>query len=58
MIKILKNDKWYLINTVGSHYQFKRGIKIGRITLPHPKKDLPTGTVRSILKQVQIKLED
>jgi predicted RNA binding protein YcfA (HicA-like mRNA interferase family) len=25
--------------------------KPGKVTVPHPKKDLPNGTVRSIMKQ-------
>jgi len=28
--------------------------KKGKVTIPHPKKDLPIGTVRSILKQAGI----
>jgi len=24
---------------------------VGKVTVPHPKKDLPPGTARSILKQ-------
>jgi hypothetical protein len=34
--------------TVASHRQFK----------PHPKKDLPVGTARSILKQAGLKQSD
>jgi predicted RNA binding protein YcfA (HicA-like mRNA interferase family) len=43
-----------LVNVVGSHQQFKHPTKKGKITIPHPKKDLPIGTVRSILKQAGI----
>ena len=28
--------------------------KKGRVVVPHPKKDLPIGTVKSIFKQAQI----
>ena len=49
LVKVLKNDGWYLVNTVGSHCQFKHNTKTGRVTLPHPKKYLPIGTIRSIL---------
>ena len=58
LIDLLKKDGWFLINTVGSHCQFKHDIKKGRETIPHPKKDLPIGTVKSILKQALITIED
>lgn len=51
LIKIIKADGWYLVHTVGSHHQFKHPIKKGKVTVPHPKKDLPKLTVKSILKQ-------
>ncbi len=51
LIKQLKVDGWYLVHVVGSHHQFKHPAKPGKVTVPHPKKDLPPGTVRSILKQ-------
>jgi len=54
IIKILKNDGWILHNIRGSHYQFKHSIKLGKVTIPHPKSDLPIGTVKSIFKQAQL----
>jgi len=54
LIKKIKEDGWFLVNVVGSHQQFKHPTKKGKITIPHPKKDLPIGTVRSILKQAGI----
>ncbi|WMY91896.1 type II toxin-antitoxin system HicA family toxin [Snodgrassella communis] len=29
--------------------------KSGRVTVPHPKKDLPLGTVKNIFKQARLK---
>ncbi|MGO0257944.1 type II toxin-antitoxin system HicA family toxin [Priestia aryabhattai] len=55
IISKLRADGWYLINTVGSHHQYKHPQKKGRVTLPHPKKDLPRKTVESIGKQAGIK---
>ncbi|MGS1052053.1 type II toxin-antitoxin system HicA family toxin [Burkholderia glumae] len=55
LLRTLKADGWYLVNTVGSHHQFKHATKPGKVTVPHPKKDLPQGTVRSILKQAGLK---
>lgn len=51
IIKQLKADGWFLVHVVGSHHQFKHPNKLGKVTVPHPKKDLPLPTVRSILKQ-------
>lgn len=50
IIKQLKADGWVLVHTVGSHHQFKHPTKPGKVTVPHPKKDLPIGTVKSIMK--------
>ena len=55
LIKLIENAGWYLVNAKGSHHQFKH-LKIkGRVTIPHPKKDLPKGTVKSVLKQAGLK---
>ena len=54
LIKMIEKDGWYLVATRGSHHQFKHPIKSGRITIPHPKKDLPIGTVKNIKKQAGI----
>ncbi|MGL4490660.1 MAG: type II toxin-antitoxin system HicA family toxin [Rhizobiaceae bacterium] len=51
IIKLLEDDGWHLVGTTGSHHHFKHDRKPGKVTIPHPKKDLPTGTVRSVLKQ-------
>ena len=51
IIKMLQADGWVEVAKVGSHSQFKHPTKKGRVTVPHPKKELPIGTVRSIFKQ-------
>jgi predicted RNA binding protein YcfA (HicA-like mRNA interferase family) len=51
IIKQIKADGWHLVHVVGSHHQFKHPTKPGKVTVPHPKKDLPLATARSILKQ-------
>ncbi|WP_037316665.1 type II toxin-antitoxin system HicA family toxin [Salegentibacter sp. Hel_I_6] len=55
LIRTIKKDGWYLVRTKGSHHHFKHPKKKGIVTIPHPKKDLPKGTVNSILKQAGIK---
>lgn len=48
VMKLLKDDGWYEVNTEGSHHQFKHPIKKGKVTLKHPCKDIPPKTLRSI----------
>jgi predicted RNA binding protein YcfA (HicA-like mRNA interferase family) len=56
VIQLLKRDSWYEVHQIGSHKQFKHPAKPGRVTVPHPKRDIPMGTLRSIEKQAGIKL--
>ena len=57
IIRRLEALGWMAVGQNGSHVQFKHPSKPGRVTVPHPKKDLPIGTVRSIEKQAGIKLK-
>ena len=56
VIRELLKDGWFEVAHVGSHKQFKHGSKSGRVTVPHPKRDIPVGTLKSIEKQAGIKL--
>ncbi len=51
VIQLLLEDGWYLVNTVGSHHQYKHPTKKGRVTVKHPDKDIPLPTLRSIERQ-------
>jgi len=51
IIRRLKRDGWRLVRSKGSHRQFKHPDKGGLVTVPHPKRDLPLGTLRAIFKQ-------
>jgi predicted RNA binding protein YcfA (HicA-like mRNA interferase family) len=54
IIRLLKQDGWHVHNVRGSHHQFKHPTKPGKITVPHPKTDLPIGTAKAIFKQAEI----
>ncbi|MDY0223292.1 MAG: type II toxin-antitoxin system HicA family toxin [Desulfobacterium sp.] len=54
-MKILKQNGWYEVAKVGSHIQFRHPEIKGRVTVPHPKKQLPIGTLKSIERQSGIK---
>ncbi|MFM2128498.1 MAG: hypothetical protein RL477_44 [Pseudomonadota bacterium] len=49
--KRLRADGWSLVRTSGDHHQFKHPSMPGLVTLVHPRKDIPTGTLRSIFRQ-------
>jgi len=51
LIKLIQKDGWRLVAAGGIHHQFKHPTKPGKVTIPHPKKDLAPKTVKSILKQ-------
>jgi predicted RNA binding protein YcfA (HicA-like mRNA interferase family) len=51
IIRLLEAAGWYRVATKGSHSQFKHPSRPGRVTVPHPKRDIPIGTLRSIEKQ-------
>ncbi|GLB48692.1 type II toxin-antitoxin system HicA family toxin [Neptunitalea lumnitzerae] len=55
LIKLIEADGWFLVRTKGSHHHFKHDEKKGLVTIPHPKKDIPTGTANAILKQAGLK---
>ena len=56
MIAARQADGWFEVGRKGSHVQFRHPAKAGRVTVPHPTADLPTGTLRSIEKQARLKL--
>jgi predicted RNA binding protein YcfA (HicA-like mRNA interferase family) len=55
IIKILKQNGWTEVAKVGSHSQFRHTNIKGRVTVPHPKKDIPIGTLKSIERQSGLK---
>jgi predicted RNA binding protein YcfA (HicA-like mRNA interferase family) len=53
---MLEANGWRLVRTRGSHHAFHHSTKPGTVTVPHPKKDVPLGTLKSIEKQSGVKL--
>lgn len=54
LIRMLEDDGWQLVRVTGSHHHFKHPNKKRLVTVPHPKKDLPVGTTKSILKSAEL----
>lgn len=49
IVKRLKDEGFELVSIKGSHHKYRKGALT--VIVPHPKKDLPTGTAREIAKQ-------
>jgi len=49
IIKRLKSEGFEEVSVRGSHHKFRKDNRV--VIVPHPKKDLPLGTARSIAKQ-------
>ena len=51
-------DGWYQVAQERDHLQFKHPDKSGRVTIPHPVKDIPEGTLGSIRRQSGLTLRE
>ena len=55
IIKKLIAAGWEYVSTKGSHHRYRNPENGKSVIVPHPKKDLPIGTAKSILKQADLK---
>lgn len=51
VIKLITKAGWVLHSQKGSHRHYRHQEKPGKVTVPHPRKDIPPKTLKSILKQ-------
>ncbi|OGV64100.1 MAG: addiction module toxin, HicA family [Lentisphaerae bacterium RIFOXYB12_FULL_65_16] len=56
VIRRIKEEGWFQISQKGSHVQFRHPSKQGRVTIPHPRRDIKPGTLKSISKQAGLEL--
>lgn len=56
ILSALRADGWFEVHRRGSHVQLKHPHKPGRVTVPHPRRDIPVGTVKSIERQAGLKM--
>ncbi|HEY5818314.1 MAG TPA: type II toxin-antitoxin system HicA family toxin [Mesorhizobium sp.] len=56
VIARFRSDGWQQVAQRGSQVQFKHQIKPGRVTVPHPQRDVPIGSLKSIERQAGLKL--
>jgi predicted RNA binding protein YcfA (HicA-like mRNA interferase family) len=57
VLAALRADGWEPVAQKGSHLHLKHPVKPGRVTVPHPRRDLPIGTLKSIERQAGLKLK-
>ncbi|THB62860.1 MAG: addiction module toxin, HicA family [Desulfovibrio sp.] len=48
VIRRLQAAGWRHARTRGSHWVFQHDEVPGRVVVPHPKRDIPIGTLRAI----------
>lgn len=58
VIKVLNRKGWVFKNAVGSHNHYVHPELKGKVTVPHPKKDLGKKTFNNILSQMGITEKD
>lgn len=56
VIKRLEADGWVKVRVKGDHHQFKREGNPNVVTVPHPTKDIKTGTLRNIQRVSGVKM--
>jgi predicted RNA binding protein YcfA (HicA-like mRNA interferase family) len=56
IIRLLVKFGWAEVRVSGSHHHFRHPSRPGTVTVPHPVKDMPPGTLRSIERQSGMKL--
>ena len=48
IIRKLASEGWVFVSSKGSHHKYRKDGQ--SLIVPHPKKDLPVGTARSIAR--------
>ncbi len=51
-IAIAEAHGWVLERVSGSHHVYKHPTRPGLVVIPHPRKDIPAGTARALLRQI------
>jgi predicted RNA binding protein YcfA (HicA-like mRNA interferase family) len=54
LIREIKNAGWQLNRVNGSHHIFTHATRPGIVVVPHPKKDLGRGLVKTIRQQAGV----
>ncbi len=59
VVKVLENNDFIFISQKGSHLKFrKQGIKTRTVIVPAARREIPIGTIHSIIRQSALLKED
>lgn len=58
IVRRLVADGFTLVSTRGSHHKYRHASSGRLVILPHPRKDIPIGTVRSTYRQAGWSLDE
>lgn len=56
IIRKLEAAGWRRVRVKGSHHQFRHPEHPNRVTVQHPRKDVPIGSLKSIERQSGVKM--
>jgi predicted RNA binding protein YcfA (HicA-like mRNA interferase family) len=48
---MIQKDGWRLVDVKGDHHHYKHPTKKGKVTVPHPVKEIHPKTAKTILRQ-------
>ena len=54
LLKVLEKSGFQLDRTTGSHFIFYNKVNKTRVTIPFHRKEIPKGTIMSILREMGI----
>lgn len=57
VFKKLQAAGWIIRAQEGSHVHLKHPDRLGNVTVPHPRRDMPIGTLNSIERQSGMTLD-
>lgn len=56
LLRLLKAAGWFEVAQMGSHLHLKHPRTAGKITIPHPKKDLSRLVIKDIERKTGLRL--
>ncbi len=57
VIRKLEQAGWQVVRQRGSHVRLTNADGSRHVTVPHPRRDLPTGTLKAIERDTGVDLE-
>ncbi len=55
--RAIERDGWFAVESPGGHRQFRHSTKSGRVTIPMHGGDMTPGTIRSIIRQAGLTVQ-